>query len=418
MQPQASSPSPNGSKSLPAVLPPSGTHIVKMFVVPLLIVGGLLLGSYLIIKLSGGAVLRTPESFLADLRSGDPDVRWRAAQDLARVLKLDDQLASDPAFGLELRDELNKSLDATAEAEQAFAEQQKNDPEASVAAEPKDLEAKRNYTQYLSSCVATLGTPAGVEPLKRMALEGAGGPPARRSALRRWALWSLANLGENLKRFDALSPERQEAVIAGFEERSATDLATYLKERRSGHPSSLGVDEVLVRCMSDSNPFLREVAVFATNFWPGGEAVETALVERLDDKGAGEEQLAALHQGAKEAVVEFRANEGLGIRYQAAVALARRGSARAPLGLLAEMLDESAMMDAHRVRSTKSGQEAPDKAAAYADMENALKAIVELHHKNPALNLASLETPLEKLKDSSNPEIRREAEQTREALAK
>ena len=239
-------------------------------------------------------------------------------------------------------------------------------------------------------------------------------------------MWNLANLGQNLQRFDALPPERQDAVIAGFEAQESAEgergpwaaaTAAALKDRRAGHPPDLGVDNVLVRCLSEANPFLREVAAFAANFWPMNDSVEDALVARLDDRGEGEDQLAELQQGAKNAVVAFRPNGGLGIRYQAAVALARHGSNKAPLDLLAEMLDESTQMDLHRVRSTKDGHEAPDRAAAYADMENALNALVELHRKNSRVNLTPLETPLEKLKDSPNPDIRREAERTRAALA-
>ncbi len=240
------------------------------------------------------------------------------------------------------------------------------------------------------------------------------------------AAWALANLGDNLTRFDRLSPDRQEVVLAGFQQeavgqgsraaRAATALAC-LQDRRAGKPNALGVDAVLVRCSADGNPFLREMAVFALNFWDGPD-VEEALVARLDDRGAGEGQLAALHEGAKNAVVAYRPNEGLGIRYQAAVALARHGSDRAPIDLLGEMLDESAQMDAHRVRSIKDGHETPDQAAAYADMENALNAVVELHHKNSRVNLTPLETALEKLKDSPNPDIRRQAEHTRQELAK
>ena len=163
---------------------------------------------------------------------------------------------------------------------------------------------------------------------------------------------------------------------------------------------------------------MREVAVFATNFWPGGSDVEAALVERLGDKGEGEDQLASSLEGAKNLVVQFRKNEGLGIRYQATVALARRGSSQTPLDVLAEMLDESKQMELHKVRLTKDDRETVDPAAAYGEMENALKAIVELHRKNSSVNLTVLETPLEKLTKSDNAQIRQEAEQTREALSK
>ena len=100
------------------------------------------------------------------------------------------------------------------------------------------------------------------------------------------------------------------------------------------------------------------------------------------------------------------------------MALARRGSDRAPLDVLAEMLDEQEQLDRHRVRSAKDGREGPDRAATYADMETALKAIAELHRKNPHVNLAALDTALDQLKDSANPALRQEAERTREALGK
>jgi hypothetical protein len=170
--------------------------------------------------------------------------------------------------------------------------------------------------------------------------------------------------------------------------------------------------------MADGNPVVRRHAVFATNFWPGGEAVEEALLARLNDHGEGEEQLNTFREEAKNLAFEYRNDEGLGIRYQAAVALARRGSDRAPLEVLAEMLDEATQLEKHRVRSTKDGREGPDKAATYGEMENALKAIAELHRRNPRMNLSALDTPLAKLNDCDNPAIRQEAERTREALTK
>src|SRR5262249_43927795 len=163
-----------------------------------------------------------------------------------------------------------------------------------------------NFTLFLSSSVGSLRTPVGVEPLKRMAMTGVGGPADVRATMRLRALWALANLGQNLKRFDGLTYERQQTILAGFEEQSsaegergrwARESATYLKDRQAGHVSVLGVDEVLLYCMTNSNPFVRQVAVFATNFWPSGDDIEAALVARLDDKGEGEDQLAESLEG-------------------------------------------------------------------------------------------------------------------------
>jgi hypothetical protein len=413
-------PSANG-KGLPTVLPPSGTHIVKLFIVPLLIVGGLLLGAFLFLKITGGSVVRSPQSFLAELRSDNPDVRWRAAQDLAQVLTRDDRLASDALFGLELTADLRKALDETEAAEKTIAEELQKDPEANVVGLQKDLEANRNYILYLTACEGNLCTPVGAQLLTRLAVDGGAGPSKVRTT-RRWrSLWALANLGDNLKRFDALSPERQDTVISEFaqiaglgDERAsvAVPAATYLKGRREGRPPSLGVEEVLVRCSADPNPFLREIAVFALNFWDGGAGVEEALVARLEDRGDGEEQLTGFYEGEPSRDTHFTKMPGLRIRYNAAVALARRGSGRTPVDVLREMLDESEQLEQNLVRFKKDGRQAADEATARDVVKEALGAVAELHRKNPAMNLSSLDSAIDKLKSSSDASVRKEAERT------
>src|SRR3712207_4375297 len=105
MHPEAPSSNHDPVKSLPPVQPPpSAAHIIKLFVVPLLIVLGVVGIAVLVMWGLGGG--RTPSGFLADLRSTNPDVRWRAAQDLAQVLLRDDWLASEPGLGLDLAVEL------------------------------------------------------------------------------------------------------------------------------------------------------------------------------------------------------------------------------------------------------------------------------------------------------------------------
>ena len=82
------------------------------------------------------------------------------------------------------------------------------------------------------------------------------------------------------------------------------------------------------------------------------------------------------------------------------------------------MLDESEQLDQHRIRYKKDGREAADEPTAYEVVQTALRAITELHRKNPAVNLAALDSAIDKLKDSANPAVRKEAERTREALGK
>ncbi len=410
MQSKAPSPLSSGDKGLPAVLPPSGTHIVKMFVVPLLIVAGLLLGAYGFLRLTGGSVMRTPQSFLADLRSDNPDVRWRAAQDLAQILLRDEQLASDPEFGLQLTAELRDAVYRLDQAQQ----------EARELGDTKELEASRTYVFYLTSCVGNLCTPVGAPLLKQMAVDGGPGS-AKAQMARRWrALWALANLGENLKRFEKLSPDRQEAVRVGFQQAASAEddraawaavCVTYLADRSN----SLGVDEVLARCSADPNPFLREMAVFAMNFW-NGPRIEEALLARLDDRGEGEELLSPFAEGDQNIDVQFTKSPGLRIRYNAAIALARHGSGRTPIELLGQMLDESTQLDEHRLRSRKDGHERADEPTAYQTLETALRAVADLHRKNPRINLASLDSAVERLTQSADPGVRNEAQHTRDAL--
>src|SRR5947209_18261178 len=101
-------PTPPADPGLPPVTPPSGTMILRLFLVPALIVVGLV-GLFLIgpkianwagqlVGRSWGEA-RSGEAFLRDLDDANPEVRWRAASDLAQVLLRNDQLAADVGFG-------------------------------------------------------------------------------------------------------------------------------------------------------------------------------------------------------------------------------------------------------------------------------------------------------------------------------
>lgn len=71
---------------------------------------------------------------------------------------------------------------------------------------------------------------------------------------------------------------------------------------------------------------------------------------------------------------------GWDIRYNAAAALARRGSDKVPWDLIREMLDEKQQMRNNRVR-LKDGRDVYDEASARATMIGALKAIAAWHDK-------------------------------------
>ena len=71
---------------------------------------------------------------------------------------------------------------------------------------------------------------------------------------------------------------------------------------------------------------------------------------------------------------------GSDVRYAAATALARRGSAEAPWPLLREMLDERQQLKNNRVR-LKDGRDVYDEANARLIMVSALRAIAVWHEK-------------------------------------
>lgn len=71
---------------------------------------------------------------------------------------------------------------------------------------------------------------------------------------------------------------------------------------------------------------------------------------------------------------------GFDVRYNAATALARRGSAAVPWPLLREMLDERQQMKNNRVR-LKDGRDVHDEANARLIMVSALRAIAVWHEK-------------------------------------
>src|SRR5439155_27156542 len=110
---------PEPVKGLPTVTAPSGRHIVQLFLIPGLIVAGavtILLGFS---WLAGGS--RTPEQFLKNIDSANADIRWRAANDLAQVLKRDDTLAADVGFALKIAERLARALEELDRAEKSIA---------------------------------------------------------------------------------------------------------------------------------------------------------------------------------------------------------------------------------------------------------------------------------------------------------
>jgi hypothetical protein len=428
MQPNspAQPPSPVG---LPPVTPPSGKFIVQLFLVPgiivALIVGLLLLANWLF----GGP--RTPEAFLEKLDKSNADIRWRAASDLAQVLLRDRKLASDSAFALELAARLRRTIDSGKEAEEEFARKAGKMSEADQKKERKQMEADRNYVQFLIPCLGNFVTPAGGPALKEVAVQEGGAEPMTVAGRRRAALWALTTLGENLKRFDEMGAVEQDAVISRLEQFAgdakqnewARAALAYLKDRQAGHANAFGMDAVIEKCAEADDPSLRYHAAFAANVWSGtpgeNERIERTLVKLANDRGEGKDLLEALFDEEPEQRSLFGENPtrtrvvedpGVVVRFNATVALARRGSHKVRLDRLAEMLDEDQLREAFLLRP-KSGPDRPNDAKVSLVLNETLRAIVELHRQCPDLDYSRLRKAVERLTDASDPAVKAAAEQ-------
>jgi len=419
-------------KALPPVTPPSGKMLAQFFVVPLLIVA--VVGSLVAAVLWLTASRSTPDYYLKKLDNSDPDVRWRAADDLGAALAQNDRLASDPKFALDIADRLRQALDDSAAADKAASGRgpgkSRNPPEDAA----KALDAQRTLVVYLAGCLGNFLVPVALPLLEEMAVHD-GGDPRVMTLRRRGAVWALANLAENLQRFDRLPTEQQDDVLAELRQEAGGRLGErsrwaevglkVLLGRRTGQPQAPGLARALARCADDPYPFVRQTAALAMSDWQAGlednARMEEALVKLLKDDGHGAaEEKKLLEETGQPAAEEDpdRGTQAWEIRYQAAVALARRGSARVPLAMLRDMLDESQLLKTLR-RKLKGGKEEANTADAHATLVNTLRAVVVLHHKDPARDLSSLYPAVERLAQASdNVDVRKEADKTLIALGR
>jgi hypothetical protein len=227
-------------------------------------------------------------------------------------------------------------------------------------------------------------------------------------------VWALAKLGENAKRFDQLPTDSRQVLLDALAEEagSGSERARWaeagravLAGRQTGKPQLVGLDAVFATCAADADPFLRKITAYALNFWEGDDK-ENA---RLDDI------LVRLAEDDGRTAGEPNPTQGLEVRYNAAAALARRGSDRTRLDLLEQMLDEERQLQNFRLKGP-DGTYHPDEATAGTTLVNALQSVAELHRKKPGRDLSELRPAVEKLAHDSDYTLRTEAERTLQAL--
>ena len=110
---------------------------------------------------------------------------------------------------------------------------------------------------------------------------------------------------------------------------------------------------------------------------------------------------------------------GWQIRYNAAVALARRGSAKTPWPLLLEMLDEDRQQRNFQI-TLKNGKTIANEEEAQHAVRNALSAIAEWHKKQDAAappsipaDLQAVYSQVDRLAQGGNTVLRVQADRTR-----
>ncbi|MGH9677453.1 MAG: hypothetical protein ACRD36_10160, partial [Candidatus Acidiferrum sp.] len=387
--------------------PPSGKFIVQLFLVPGLIVG-IIVGLLLFFTWAFGGP-RSPGAFLRKLDDPNKEVRWRGAADLAQVLKRDDRLASDGGFASELAARLERATESSAEAERSLAERWSKLKPEEAEAESRKLEPERNYSQYLMACLGNFRVPAGVPMLRRLAEDDKGLEPGALKERRRKAVWSLADLGQNLSRFENLPLPDQDVILASLDKLADTDalhgqpakeMSQFLRDRRAGHPRALGVDLTLEKCAGAEDSFLRELTALALNFWPGTpaeeERMEKTLLQLAHDDGRSDVNGKSSEQFPKEQPRSVVTSPGLRVRLNATVALARRGSQRVRLDQLEEMLNVKRLGELCRVRAPDGTERSDDAFAAQTQLA-ALRSILELRKKQPSMDLASLTGEIKRL---------------------
>jgi HEAT repeat protein len=213
---------------LPPVEPPSAGFIVQLFLVPAMIVAGVI-GLYLLFgKLAAGDT--DWRQLVSDIKSDNPNVRWRAALNLAEGLDTDESrgdagqhLASIPEIATALNELAEKQLQAS-----------------------KRTEEQEQQLQFLMKALGRMDAIEQTWPALKDALDEKQNPEIRKQAL------------------------QAIAMVAGRQRKKGTTLA---------QPEVL---ETVVAASESPDPVLRQHGAFALGLIPGA-ASELRLGSLLED---------------------------------------------------------------------------------------------------------------------------------------
>lgn len=297
MDPTPANDAPKPDPGLPPVQPPSARFISQLFVIP----GAIIL--VIVLSCVASMVLvdkqKDPNYFLKQLDSDNLDIRWRGASDLAQILKRPEAGAlrwkADVTFALDLAERLETARKELLDEEAKVAAEIAKSTDKNRDLPWRPLRQRRDYVSYLSSTLGEFHVPVGAPILCTIAKYDASPDLKGNTLQRRKAMWSLMNLGENLKGYAKLPPEQQKAILAALREeagKGATPRATWAKTALSYLDASetrdgvVRVDETLALLADSEDRFLRELVAMAFNFWDGPQA-EATLLKLARDTGRG-----------------------------------------------------------------------------------------------------------------------------------
>lgn len=414
---------PANLNELPPLAPPSGRHIVQMFVAPALIVL-LAVGALLLVSSFRGMFgNRSIEAILRDLDDANPEVRWRAASDLAERLPRDPNLARNSTVALELTEKLRRAVQDNRVSERLRAEQLSASKTPTPL--PKALQAERDHIWYLIGCLGNFQVPVAAPLLQELALNRDGGEVEAVFRRRTQAAYALSVLGFQVRKLDQLSADERAALLAALAQEPADSergqwaalTGKYLEARFAGQPPpTLRVADTLVKLAAEEAPFLRQLAATGFSYWDNEQA-EDVLFRLVHDQGQGEDpivyeaDIAAYRQANPE---EMRRRNRRGISYGAALALARRGSPRAAelFDLYEEMLDPE--RQAVIWHSNDPSQAGAATASGLELISKTLTALSELKSRRPAIDFNP--AALDRLLQSDNVTVRTNALELRNKL--
>jgi hypothetical protein len=273
--------------------------------------------------------------------------------------------------------------------------------------------------------VGNCTVPSGASSLAELATREDAEAPAV-ILRKRQAVWALATLGERMRRFKDMPDEQKDTILAvltkekeagGDRGKWAGEAISLLKEGKSP-----GVEGALARCARSDDPYLRKNVALALLFWEGPGSEETLLNLASDDghgtdlTGDAEEDSTDGKKGSAQREARPESLYRLEIRYQALMALAMRGSPQIEkmMRALADALDESKLQD--EFEKARGTYPASAQELTSLTLVGMLKAVGELHAKQPGMDLSSLRGEIDKLAESANPAVKREASALRITL--